>query len=399
VLLATSTSSSWTYADNLPGFRLEHIYSCGDGHLWALADYEKDYGLFESSDLGVTWTIKTPHSLIKPSQVARGWSGSNHDAAIYFVNSRVGWIVTHSPGPNPVFYVYSTTDAGGSWRTSHFRLPAASGGDQTFTSFSDEKHGAILFVGEFGEGRLDKFIFTTSDGGDEWMLRSDTSSQADVSHLPKNDSPTGIACASASTIWISEFCQNDKTLAPLFKSEDSGSDWHTQVLDIPKKLLTSYTNVYAPHFFGKGSQSGVLAAQYVSNDLLTTEVQLFGTSNAGASWQPTPLLRVPDGTSTLDWCSFDRERIWIIDGDGNVQYTSDGGASWTKYNPNVSFRMPSSNLEVYAVSAQDLVVLRTGSELVNKKLYFTSTLFESVDEGQKWRQSFDISQLIPFTNE
>jgi len=393
LLYALFAMLSPSFADNLPSFRLEHIYSCGDGHLWALADYGKDYGLFESSDVGATWTPKTPPLLIKQSHLAVGLDGSTYDSSVYFLNTRNGWIVTHSPGPKPVCYVCSTTDGGASWRTTHFRIPSYGGAPPTFVSFSDKKHGAILFVSDPSAGLQDKVVFTTSDGGREWTMKTNSASFPDISHLPEIGFPTGLTSSAPSIIWISELYRDDKILTPLFRSIDAGETWSNQVLGASTKVPKSYINIYSPHFFGKSGKTGIVAAQYVSDQTGVSYVQLFKTNNAGVKWHPTALLKLPAQTSSLDWCTFDQKHAWIVDADGIVYYTFNAGASWITYNPHLTFRTSSSSLELSAVSARDLVILRTGSQLIKGSPCFTSTLFTSDDHGKTWQKSLDTSQL------
>jgi hypothetical protein len=137
--------------------RVTAIKMLAPGTGWAL----KGGSLYWTSSNGASWTNITPPAPAMFESMS----------SVYFLDSRVGWVLFAGGGEEATFHLASTTDAGASWSVTPVTLPppgqSASpllGGGRI--AFADAIHGWIDIVEEggaaFAPGRLAMTIVSRS---------------------------------------------------------------------------------------------------------------------------------------------------------------------------------------------------------------------------------------------
>lgn len=222
--------------------------------------------------------------LAKTTDGGESWSIINTNYAItnvFFVDSSEGWMTTDSE-------IYHSTDGGASW-TSQFTT------ETTITSiqFVDASNGFVSLLGGT--------FLSTGNGGDSWDSFSPTSN--DIHVVEFVDSSTG---------WIGD------SGGQILKTTDSGSSWTTQ--------FTAST--------GSGNND-IWDIDFVSSDegWAVGQGGIYHATNGGSSWSQPGVANWTDSSDTSLGVSFGSSSYgWVYNSETNeIQYTTDGGASWDSY--------------------------------------------------------------------
>lgn len=176
--------------------------------------------------------------------------------------------------------------------------------------FIDQAHGWI--VSRKGH------IHVTSDGGETWELRRvDIPLNAEVSASFFVDSMTG---------WISvvrmsaDVLRPNETRAWLMKTEDGGNTWLAQYSQEALQLSRI--------FFVNAQEGWAVGSRSIRRETLQSDPLVLHSADAGKHWVAIsePL---PKGGGFLEDAHYDKSRgLVVLNSEGHVFSTSDGGAHW-----------------------------------------------------------------------
>ncbi len=297
-LLSHTGFSQWVeQTPNLPGTGRVYVLSVVDEDTaWALGiefGFSSPYqGFTITHNGGNTWTGNT---------IPADSNFSN--SSIHAIDGRTAWVSMSDFSGATSGGIFKTTDGGATWvqQTTAFSNP---GGFANFVSFFDADDGVCMGdpTGGFFE------IYTTSDGGDNWIRVPQTNIPD-----PLTDEfgfPSVFFLSSDSTIWFGT------NRGRIFRSTDRGTNW--DAFDV-----------------GLGTRSVQCAFQ---NTEIGLAVTVFGrniarTTDGGITWTrlPTPppiagaINYIPGTESSYMICSVGAPLGTPL----GSAYTLDGGASWT----------------------------------------------------------------------
>lgn len=176
--------------------------------------------------------------------------------------------------------------------------------------FIDQAHGWI--VSRKGQTHV------TSDGGETWELRqADIPFNAEVSSSFFVDSVTG---------WISvvrmsaDVLRPNETRAWIMKTEDGGKTWLTQYSQEALQLSRIY--------FVSAQEGWAVGSRSIKRETLQSDPFVLHSADAGKHWIviSEPL---PKGGGFLEDTYYDKSLgLVILNSEGQVFSTSDGGAHW-----------------------------------------------------------------------
>jgi photosystem II stability/assembly factor-like uncharacterized protein len=326
--------------------------------------------LLKTTDGGKTWNrLYLPGS----DQANISFNGYN----LRFIDAMHGFVGAYRKLQpfGQVWFILSTSDGGQTWQ--QINLPSGVG-LETFW-FSDSLHGWILGGGAAGP-------YATKDGGLTWSPQ--TLPNPIVASTPGcvGGGNAGLRFADASNGWVSAltlcFAPNGiltTETALVWTTNDGGTSW--TVHQLPAGVVSIYDRIQVTGtsqmrqpgtlMIGSTSVEQVLIAsddggatftftplpvqntQNVQTHavtfsdgshgvLLTTDGQVWRTSDAGATWQGGPLPRFVSSAGRINVYGYeaidspDGTKIWVT-GDvfygfilnGFIEYSADGGATWT----------------------------------------------------------------------
>jgi photosystem II stability/assembly factor-like uncharacterized protein len=307
--------------------------------------------VYATTDRGQTWQLVAATVLGEPvveGSPARG----GYVSGFYFADNTHGWI-THSRGG-----LEATDDGGKTWRG----VPFGPGGEQ----FLGIDHFMSPDVG-FVTSRQGNYtgIAGTQDGGATWtqVYPPLAPARAFSGAIPMHffNGQQGIAAGTA--------------LQPgaILTTADGGHTW-SQVASIKANRVLTLRFSDPEH--------GTLLAELWTRD--GTERTLYETHDGGMTWAPTPLAQVaagadswepsPPGYKVWAYCLLPEGRAWVIGETDDHRHvllsTSDSGQSWTRYDLGA--------LRPVAVTAADASHVWVVDEQGN--------LFHSQDGGRSWTQ-------------
>lgn len=286
--------------------------------------------ILSTSDGGQTW-----QQINLPSGVGLG--------TFWFSDSLHGWMVTGVAGPPPppgsivnstLAALYATTDGGLTWSLQSLPDPVIAGtpgciGDEgnITARFADASNGwvsgvALCFAPNGTITTQGVLVWTTNDGGTSWTAHQ---LPAGVVSIYDRIQVTGMSqMRQPGVLMISSTSVEQVLIA----SDDGGATFTVTPLPVQNTQ-----NVQTAAVTFSDSSHGVL---------LTTDGQVWRTSDAGATWQGGPLPRFVSSTGRITSYGYgaidspDGTKIWVT-GDvfygfnlaGFIEYSADGGATWT----------------------------------------------------------------------
>jgi photosystem II stability/assembly factor-like uncharacterized protein len=316
------------------------MVSARDG--WALA-WTSDPGsplparlmLVRTTDGGRSWTAVTPaqaRPLLAPNRnnvILQALSVSRAWLAVTFDMSQGGY------GIHPARTVtFGTADGGRTWTRSAL-IHAA--GYASSLAFTDATHGWLLQSLGAAMQQNPVQVYRTVDGGRRWSLiaASPRWNQAGTSPggLPVSCDKTGIAFATPADGWLTSACFS--LAGAVLATHDGGAHWAPQPLPLPAGTCgTSSCLIYPPQFFGP---TGFLTIPHVGAPYLLL------SHDTGATWQAESLPRAAGPLSSVHF--FDARNGLLIsapgeqDSPGRVFYvTADGGQTWTPVRQGMRFQ-------------------------------------------------------------
>jgi photosystem II stability/assembly factor-like uncharacterized protein len=336
---------------------------------------------FWTTDNGANWKDITPPSSSDFKELISDF---------YFLDSQRGWALfsrfnkdesDESKYEEPKFDLASTTDAGATWTRIHLTLPPPADYGNSDRSLIARWGGAIAFLDPL-HGWLNinlaqdttntffSFLLVTSDGGQTWNR---------VSNAPLLDVSDMLLVTSNDGWMIGTSVFSDKEI---FVTHDGTKSWHQVLVDTPKKVLPAKLARYYQLPTFEDSKHGLLLVYYSGGVGVKPATVLFATVDGGRTWRPDRMVtNQEDGASKYETSTVvhsawifaavldhrpiltsvgSGEKIdasadaakgvshfkvarqlsfatptqgWVIDGNGDLLSTTDGGATWTTLTP------------------------------------------------------------------
>ena len=253
------------------------------------------------------------------------WRGDHQNVdlrSVHFLDDRTGWIAGNTGS------IFSTTDGGESWVLRETGTSA----DLFSVMFVDAQNGWAV-------GRLGT-ILASSDGGATWERQNSQSSEQ-LNAVRFVDAQRGWALGTGGVI---------------VATTDGGASWVRQKSDTDATLLSvHFTNANIGWAVGTGNtvlrtdDGGVnWVMQGIGSDRtfrsvdfvneqtgwIASEQAIYATRNAGETWTKLAVRPTDDFFTAIDL--IDEEIGWAIDWDGGLQSTVDGGGTWSQHrNPGI----------------------------------------------------------------
>jgi photosystem II stability/assembly factor-like uncharacterized protein len=304
---ATPTTSGAVYP--LLGPASMHMISASTG--WA--DGSGTNRILRTTDGGSHWDDVTPHG------VQRGaWT-------TFFLDANTAWLASSlQPGSGSLDFsvkVYRTADGGGSWQD--LGAVAADHGWPAAMDFVDHTHGWLFMNLGFAAGSQGVALYGTADGGTTWTKLSEADTSGNPGHLPLSCTKGAPVLLNSATGWVPGTCGAGG--GPyLFVTHDGGRTWNDAGIPLPAGFSGSCMCGISSLRFSD-SRNGVFVLDLYGTDGAQHDF-LYATHDAGASWQPGPML--PPNAFTADFIN--ATIGWTLDAKKNtVLQTGDRGQHWS----------------------------------------------------------------------
>jgi photosystem II stability/assembly factor-like uncharacterized protein len=309
-------------------------------------------------DGGQTWYNVTPSGLVLNPQ------GS---IMLYAQSTTRAWTWSSSIGSSPgeSTMLWYTTDAGTQW-TSY---TVATGGVMQL-DFIDATTGwlaATPYGSAMGQTPID--VWCTTNGGTSWT---------DIASTPVPGRTTGISFVNATTGFATAMYIPGMALM-MSVSHDGGVTWTRVTLPAPSSgIPEGSSDVIMPPVFTSATD-GVLEVTYRSAPTAPTILNIYRTTDAGASWQLGPALSGPamtTGTSVPISVLANGDVFAAIVGHRLITFAqlTPGSTSWST----ISLGNSSVPLFSNGVSQLDFVNSTTGWAVT------ASGLLRTTDGGVNW---------------
>ena len=274
--------------------------------------------LFRTTDGGRNWT-----QVLRPP---RNMSAEGSAIAAGFYGSSDVWVAVPGQG---TMTLYDSHDAAGSWRKVTLSVPDGHAEPiPRFIDFVDATHG-WLWAGFDSGGAESGTLFATVDGGKHWTPVAQADSSG-TSAIPLEGSKTGLAFRNDENGWLTV---GDPALgvAQLYATSDGGRTWVLQDVPPPRAPGALQVRSLLPVTFANGS--GVLLALLSQSGAGAASEEIYRTPDWGGTWHQAQ--EVSADTVGL-FVSFPDSQHGVLTDGRDMYVTTDGGATWTSFTPNVS---------------------------------------------------------------
>lgn len=282
ILRTTDHGTTWVEPHPVTRSSFHQLVVLDGLHAWALGSYA-DRVLLYTGDGGTTWIQLPDPTRVGFHSMTTVWDPVACETILWATSERS---------------VYRSRDFGQTW-TSQLVAPVHG---LWAVSFPDPQHGWV--AGSTG------MVFATADGGATWTEQA-SGATSDILNMKFADANTG---------WLAS---GGKIVA----TKDGGATWTTQVPSFEVlgvqdlAVVDPMTAWVCGHFRQGGVGSARLNVAY--------------TTDGGATWIPQQVGTADQVVSSLSFV--DRNRGWLLNDDGSVYASVDGGAAWTyQSTPSVS---------------------------------------------------------------
>jgi photosystem II stability/assembly factor-like uncharacterized protein len=325
---------------------------------WVLTDRALEI----TADGGLQWTDISPQPSLGPDQP------TNAIKAVFFLDSLQGWEV--SQGTSATTYVYRTTDGGHTWSSVSFTVPASSYGGfgvATSLSFVDPLNGWLAVDLGTNANFTSGTLYQTTDGGITW----------DQESIPVGDASLQFITTSGG------WAIGGPGGGQLYRTVDGGETWTSVSLAAPPPYISEVTS-YSPPWFSD-SKNGVLPATFEAEE--QTGVGFFTTQDAGATWTLAASVGVTDVASGQFPSQAISSTQWadVLTDNLQMMWTSDAGQTWVTLSPPA---FPSGVVKISFVSGVVGWAIATASGCSGYKTGCTDQglLVSTRDGGATWAQ-------------
>jgi photosystem II stability/assembly factor-like uncharacterized protein len=318
-----------------------------------------------------------------------------------FISPTQGWVLGRN-GAATDTVLYRTVDGGASWT----RLPGSETGSNGGTQVIGFTSAADGWRQQFATGRSGPYLLeTTSDGGASWNELPQMLGNGGCMFAPDVfANPTDGFAAGGMTSWLSEAFGSPPAQSSIWHTVDGGRSWSPLTVPAPAApaapaglagLAAADAYLGLPTFVT--TASGILPTDYVTKGGHSI-VAFDATADAGNSWTPISTINVgPIGGTVTDTpagdpaCSASAPSSaipavavagpatwWVMGpGRGEVEVTSDRGASWTRVRT-TGLRARGTILSSFDAANARVAWASTTNESIGARS------FETTDGGRTW---------------
>ncbi len=311
---------------------------------WGLTDR----AILRTTNGGEKWVNTTPGGSFPANSILQG----------FFLNANEGWVLLPS-SDLMLGTLYRTNNGGNTWQN----WAVAFGGAHLF--FLNQQIGWALADRGSTIGKQAIDIYQTTDGGENWSLISQVSSELPdyPGQLPLAGTKSGILFRETNIGWVTGSIQSPGQ-SWLFITRDGGRTWSQQNLVLPSGNQSSTLKISPPYF--SNAEQGVLPVRLSQVSELTN---LYLTNDGGETWTTTLPVAV---TGPLDCVSYLSCRIW---NGVTLASTDDGGTSWQQVRTNIDLRQSLLQIDfINPTNGFALSVLGPG----------VSQFYRTTDGGRTW---------------
>jgi|GEM_PF-5512208 len=241
--------------------------------------------LYWTEDNGRNWRNITP-----PEMVTR------HISDVFFLDRTHGWFLSSDAlgeEANAPFYVFSTQDAGKSWRSVVLHRPAFDiYDDYTFPTqlfFSDPHHGWMLWHWHMMNSSVD-YLLSTNDGGRTWNRLPNAPGIGPIQFTTTND---GWAIGTSTQDVGIPTPGNDA----LFVTHDGGKKWSEIRIPLPSSVDANHVELVSLRFKNERIGSVLFSERFMDGHFVSTVCE---TRDGGSTWHLTPSNGAPQNFSLLN---------------------------------------------------------------------------------------------------
>ena len=274
-----------------------------------------DTQIVRTNDGGVTWYNVTPSTVTE----------TGYSVKFFAFDAEHVWIqkpdFTNYPNSG---FLNRTVDGGLTWST--ITVPFSG----SILHFLDENNGwALADLGQ-GAGSNAVAIYQTTDGGSNWIQTyvNDPNLPNAGDTLPLGGLKSDLIPLNMQTAYITGVTYATGSVY-LYRTEDGGHTWSLVSLTLPTGTENSQMSIENNHMGFVSSSDGFLAVR-ISSDI--SQIAVYVTHDAGASWTLTPTL-IP-GFGTADFLS---ENEAILYNGAQFYVTRDAARTWSIIPPDVIF--------------------------------------------------------------
>ncbi len=283
------------FVDSEKGWIVGHdgliLHTNNGGEQWVIQNTDTDRDLFAVNflDENIGWAAGRSSTILRTNNGGLNWVEVDHPYSggrldnIQFINEEFGMTVGTKSTQEQVYML--TTDGGETWEESSIGSPSRFNDLHIF----DENNIII----SSGNGQ----IRTTSDGGENWISRTITSTSSNLYSIHFIDENNG---------WVAGSIDAEGNTPVLF-TDDGGESWTS----ISSEYRGNFRSIYVledGYFVGVGL-SGLIST----------------TLDNGITVQNLPDEPIRDLYSIV---FTDSENGWIAGGGGTLLNTTDGGVNW-----------------------------------------------------------------------
>ena len=274
-----------------------------------------DTQIVRTNDGGVTWYNVTPSTVTETGDSVK----------LFAFDAEHVWIqkpdFTNYPNSG---FLNHTIDGGLTWTT--ITVPFSG----SILHFLDENNGWALADLGAGAGSNAVAIYQTTDGGSNWIQTyvNDPNLPNAGDTLPLGGLKSDLIPLNMQTAYITGVTYATGSVY-LYRTEDGGHTWSLVSLTLPTGTENSQMSIENNHMGFVSSSDGFLAVR-ISSDI--SQIAVYVTHDAGASWTLTPTL-IP-GFGTADFLS---ENEAILYNGAQFYVTRDAARTWSIIPPDVIF--------------------------------------------------------------
>lgn len=352
---------------SVPFYRLKMINTL-DGWAWG------SDGVWRTSNGGQSWFDVAPPDL---------WY------FLYALDAQTAWATArHSQGEEAQEVLLRTSDGGVNW----ILITEISWRNVDQFLFYDQQNGLSYGCGA-AAGTGICTIYETHDGGLSWTpLEFATDHHGDPIDWPGQYLFCNI-CGDAIKFDLDRLIlvggnmvQYASTTFPVWITQDRGQTWHYQEVSLPAgKFNPGLIDPYPPVFFG--SLTGILPLKLANESYNQFGVAFYLTQDGGLTWSFQSLIENVSQVNSWSIMDFISSQDLFISCDADLCASHDGGQTWQRLSPNLSFSYAEGQRYVQQFDFADPL---TGWALVEIDGN-QPTLWKTLDGGQTWEQlSIDI---------
>ena len=257
--------------------------------------------------------------------------------------------------------LYHTTDGGLTWASTTTPFSGAN------IHFLDTRNGWALADLGVGAGSNAVAVYQTTDGGSTWDQKfiNDPNNANASNSLPLGGLKFGLTPLNMQTAWIYGTVYSSGTVY-VYRTDDGGVSWSQVSLPLPQGAENAELGFEQIQFV---SPTDAFLTMRMTSD--TTNLAIYTSSDAGATWTLTPTL-IPIGGSA-DFLSAEEAVVY----NGQQFYvTRDAAHTWSIIPPDVNFG------DTFA--AMDFVNPNAGWVITIDPTTNYRSLYRTSDGGATW---------------